>query len=743
MKDNIKTAPRKRIWDVLYLPNASDEEIANGLCEALQIQPVTARILVGRGIRTPEAARSFMGKNEDAWHDPYEMADMDTATDRVLAAVANREKIAIYGDYDVDGVTAVSSLYVYLKSLGADVYCYIPSREKEGYGVSRMAVDHLHEKGVQLMITVDTGITANSEIRYAAELGIETVVTDHHECHAELPECCAVVNPHRSDCGYPFKELAGVGVVFKLICACEQKRRGCTSKEALEAVREDIVDLVAIGTIADVMPLVGENRWIVSEGLSLLEHTKRCGLAALLEAARGNGTVKSSDGKATPPKTKRKINAGLIGFGIAPRINAAGRISHAMKAVELILADSPERAALLAAELCDINSRRQVEENHIAEQAYRMIEETVADQVGLSDGEPCVVVLEDDGWMQGIIGIVASRITERYGVPSILISFEGAVQSEASEHDVGKGSGRSVKGLNLVEALAHCEDLLVRFGGHELAAGLSIRRGDIPAFRDKINAYAKTHLTKDMTAVRYEADCVVDVADLTMPLADELAQMEPFGVANPTPLFLIRNMTIQRVIPLGAGKHTKLLVTKDGQTLPAVWFGMTSAELEYRTGDCVDVLFQLSINDYQNVQSLQMIVQDVRRSEDQERVYQRNLERYQAICMGAAIYSDEEVIPTREDLATVYTLLRDDAKMGSSTFSDHGLFGRIQNSANPMNYIKMRFVLQILNELQVCHIHEPEQGIFLFEVDLTAPKTNITASSLWHQLQSQRQAEQA
>ena len=739
MKENKQTAPRSRIWDVRYEQDASMQAKVAALREALQIQTVTARLLVGRGMDTPDVARAFMEKNDAVWRDPYGMADMGPAVERVLTAVADGERIAVYGDYDVDGVTSVSSLYLYLSGLGARVDCYIPSREKEGYGISRMAVDYLHSLGVALMITVDTGITANGEIRYAASLGMDTVVTDHHECHEELPTCCAVVNPHRPDCGYPFKELAGVGVVFKLICACEQKRLGCTPREALQAC-ENLVDLVSIGTIADVMPLVDENRWIVSHGLARLEHTERCGLAALLDAIRGNGTVKSADGKSgASSRAKRKINTGLIGYGVAPRINAAGRISHAMKAVELLLAESPERAEMLAAELCEINSQRQVEENRIAEQAYRMIEEG-EDLAGLTAGEPCVVVLEDDGWMQGIIGIVSSRITERYGVPSILISFEGATDGSVSDGDVGKGSGRSVKGLNLVDALTHCKDLLVRFGGHELAAGLSIRRCDIPAFRQMINEYARAHLTKDMTAVRYEADCEVDMVDLTMPLAEELTTLEPFGVANPTPVFMIRDMTVQRVIPLGAGKHTKLLLSKEGQTLPAVWFGTSPSELEYHAGDCVDVLFQLNINDYQNVRSLQMIVQDVRASHRQEQTRQDGAARYEAICGGAEIAPDEDVIPTREDLAVVYTMLRQDARRGSTAFSDRELFGRIQQSDHPMAYVKMRFVLRILDEIGVCRISEPQSGIFVFEINGSAPKTNIAASALWHKLQGQRKA---
>ena len=373
MKDTEATQfhARERIWS---LPAGWNDPIQNqtaeALAKALGITPLTARLLCSRGYSDPASAEIFFGNDERVWNDPMLMADMPHAVRRVLDAVENHESIAIYGDYDVDGVTSVTSLYLYLTGLGADVTCYIPNRLGEGYGMSVAAVDQLAAEGVSLIITVDTGITAHTEIAHAAAMGVDTVVTDHHECHAELPVCTAVINPHRPDCPYPFKELAGVGVVFKLICACEATRMGLTPTDALERVGSRLMDLVAIGTVADVMPLTQENRYIVAKGLSMLEHTERPGLSALLDAISGGGSSQSA--AAGGKKPRRKVNSGLVGFGIAPRINAAGRIAHAMMAVDLLLAETPEHAEEMAAELCAINTHRQAEENAIAEKAYAM-----------------------------------------------------------------------------------------------------------------------------------------------------------------------------------------------------------------------------------------------------------------------------------------------------------------------------------------------------------------------------------
>ena len=441
---------RDKIWNIMYRAGDIDADLATArIASELGLSEVCARLLWNRGYKTVDAAKSFL-RNEDAvLHSPFLLRDLEPAVERIKLALDRGEKICIYGDYDVDGVTAVSMMYLYLFSLGANVGYYIPSRAGEGYGLSCAAIDHLAKKGVNLIITVDTGITATEETLHAKKMGIDMVITDHHECRPDLPEACAVVNPHRFDCDYPFPELAGVGVVFKLLCGFEMvkcREAGIPEIDGVRKICREYADLAAIGTIADVMPIVDENRLIVAMGLRMISETKRRGLAALIEAS--SNTAGGDSGK------KRKITSGFIGYGIAPKINAAGRISNASKAVELLLAEDDRVAQAYADELCSINRQRQIDENRIAEQAMKKIEQSFDPE------NDRVIVIEDDKWQQGIIGIVSSRITEKYGLPSILISFDGATNGDPSDDDVGKGSGRSVKGMNLVEAMNSCSDLL-------------------------------------------------------------------------------------------------------------------------------------------------------------------------------------------------------------------------------------------------------------------------------------------
>lgn len=662
---------KEKKWNLLYRPTDAAKEAVDTLARAAGVSQTMAKLLYSRGYETLEQVKAFLNQEEACLHDPYLLRDIEPAVARITLALERGERIAIYGDYDVDGVTSVSLLYLYLKSKGADIGYYIPSRSREGYGLSKPAIDRLHEKNVDLMITVDTGITAIEETAYAKELGIDTVVTDHHECREILPDVCAVVNPHRADDAYPFKELAGVGVVFKLICALEMaecRKQGLSQIDGVRRVCREYADLVAIGTIADVMPIVDENRLIVSLGLSLLEKTTRPGLRALIDAtaAGKNTTVKRSK--------PRKINSSYIGFVIAPRMNAAGRVSNASIAVELLLSEDAARAQELAQELCELNTARQVEENRIAEQAYKKIEQT------LDAKNDRVIVIEDDSWQQGIIGIVSSRITERYGLPSILISFDGATRGFPSLDDVGKGSGRSIKGMNLVEALIDSEELLVRFGGHELAAGLSVRRCNIDAFRERINRYAAAHLSEDAMCVSIDADCEVEMRELTMTLAQEIAMLEPFGVANAVPNLLLRSAKLNKVIPMGGGKHTKLILEKDGREMSAVWFNMNAVELPFELSDTVDVLFQLNVNEFQNEVSLQMLVQDMHLNGAVLAEYETQKQRYEEVRAGGAYREEEDFYPDRDDMALFYTVLRREFRAGHSVFSMRRILGLFERT---------------------------------------------------------------
>ena len=725
----MKELKKKKKWSIRYAPTAENASAVKSLADALGILPTTAKLLFTRGLRTAEEATVFLRQAETSLHDPFMLKDIERAVARILEALEKGERIAIYGDYDVDGVTSVSLLYTYLSRLGADIGYYIPCRSREGYGLSTSAIDTLKERGVELIITVDTGITAMEEVAYATELGIDTVVTDHHECRPELPEACALVNPHRADDAYPFKDLAGVGVVFKLICALEMTRCRMDGRSEIDGVRQicrEYADLVAIGTIADVMPIVDENRLIVALGLKLLESTKRPGLRALIEAASGN---RVGDQK-FPPK-KRKINSGFIGFVLAPRINAAGRVSSASIAVELLLATDNERAAELAEELCNLNTTRQVEENRIAVEVYQKIEQMPPE---LCDR---IIVIEGDTWQQGIIGIVSSRITERYGLPSILISFDGSTRGFASDDDLGKGSGRSIKGLNLVEALADSEEHLARFGGHELAAGLTIRRGNIDAFRKQINQYAHKHLTEDMLCISIDADCEVQMKDLTLALAQEIDKLEPFGTSNPVPNFVLRDASLLRIIPMGNGKHTKLILEKDGISMVAVWFGTEHTAIPFEIGDRLDVMFQLNINEFQNVTSLQMIVQDMQLSKVYEESFADAWERYEEIRAGAPITAEEDVIPTRQDMACVYTLLRREHQIGHTYFPIRRILSLVAHQETPLGYHKLKTIIRIMQELNICDITEPVRDCFVFDFYFNPTKTSIDKSSILKKLKLQ------
>ncbi len=666
----------KTNWSLKNEYSLSSPEVT-ALADALSVSPVIALLLCRRGYQDPSSAAAFMAA-DGPFHSPFLIPDMKKAVERVERAILTGEKVMIYGDYDVDGVTSVSVLSLYLKERGLSADYYIPSRSGEGYGMNNGAIDKFFQNGVSLMITVDTGVTAIAEVAYAESLGIDTVVTDHHECQEELPSAVAVVNPRRHDSAYPFKELAGVGVVFKLISALEEQRAKSPEEASalMEALSARYLDLVATGTIADVMPLSDENRLFVKKGLAIMNQNTRRGLAALLSAAAG--------GERKPGA----ITSTTISFTVAPRINAAGRIDSAERAVGLFLSPSPDDCETIAYELCEINRARQAEENRIIEEA----EKKIAEEVDLD--KDAIIVLADDGWHHGVIGIVASRITEKYGLPSILISFEG---------DVGKGSGRSVKGLNLVEALTDAKDHLIKFGGHELAAGLSIERDKIPAFREHINRYVKNNISEDEAAGGTEADCKISLSDVTLSLAEELLKLEPFGVANPSPLFYLENMTLRGVMPLGE-KHAKLFLDEGGISLPALRFGKSRKELEYYGGDSVDLLVSVSINEFRGVRSAQMVIKDLRLSASAFTPSDKDRKRYEEILSGAHFDKSEDVLPTRDDIAPVYLWFK--RRYGNTKENFTGVRELLsQFSQNPrMNYLKLRVILEVLSECGIVSI---------------------------------------
>ena len=675
--------------------NECEQSVVDFAIEKYRLSRVAAALVCDRAGNSEQAVTDFICCDNCAPVDPRLMKDMDKAVARILKAIESEDEVvAIYGDYDVDGVTSVSMMYLYLTSLGLRTGYYIPSRNDEGYGVNREAIRKLHSKGVTLIITVDTGITAIEEIEYARSLGIDVIVTDHHECRPVLPEAVAVIDPHRPDCDFPFKELAGVGVAYKLICAVEIARCPITGKTEYEAQREVLLkygDLVAIGTVADVMPIIGENRTIVSMGLKIIDVRPRLGVDALIEASAGKG------------QTKREITATYIGFTIAPRLNAAGRMGNAAVAVELLLADNKDTAAKIAAELCETNRLRQTEENKIVDSALEKIE----DEWDIHLKNNGVIVLDGEDWQHGVIGIVASRVTERYGLPSILISFEGSVPtfSEESPVDLGKGSGRSIKGFNLVAALSECGDLLEKYGGHELAAGLSVRRGNLEAFRNKINEYAKPILDNLERVQVIEADKEVFSEDLTLGFAKEVSQIiEPCGPMNPTPSFIMKNVTVNSIRGIGAGKHIKLTFESEKHKFTGLWFGVSEAETSFKQGDLVDLLFTVGINTFNGNTELQLILTDMRYAESVYQCRIDNREKLRSVLKGKAFSPKDDFLPTRNDFVSLYKLFINHVKNGRYSITDSSaekLFSSSLPAEVVPNFVKYRLMLEVFNELDI------------------------------------------
>lgn len=576
-----------------WVIKTQDPELVSALADSLEISPVCARLLINRGYTDPISAQAFLEKTDSELYDPYLLCDMDKAVRRTEEALKSGEKITIYGDYDVDGVTSVSIMYMYLHERGANVDYYIPARENEGYGLNFSAIDSIAKNGTTLIITVDTGITATEDVKYAKSIGVDIVITDHHQCRSDIPLAEAVVNPKRPDCEYPFKELSGVGVAFKLICALElfSKNNGSYDKSVINDMCKRYIDLVTIGTIADVMPLVGENRIIVSSGLKMLQNTQKIGIRALFKAT------------GIDYDNPKKITSSFIGYTIAPRINAAGRIGNAGRAVQLFLAESPKVADIIADELCNTNRRRQELENEIFLEAVSQIEK----EHNISNEN--VIVLSSDHWHHGVIGIVASRLTERYNLPSVLISFEG-------DGKIGKGSARSVKGLNLASALAACSDTLCKYGGHELAAGLTVESDKLNDFKKKLSEYIKEHLDRDESIQKTVIDAEIESDEINEDTVRAVNKLEPFGAGNATPLFIFKNAMILQVLPLSMGKHSKLILTRDGESFTALFFGANIAELGFSYGDEVDILCGIDINEFRGMKSIQLIARDIDYSDE-------------------------------------------------------------------------------------------------------------------------------
>ena len=596
------------IWNV----NEPDPGSVNALVSA-GYAPLAAMVLASRGIRDRDQANRYLACNAPL-PDPFLMTDMDRAAGRVGLAMAQGEKIAVFGDYDVDGITSTCLLTDFLRRHGADVVSYIPGRLEEGYGLNPIAIRQLSGEGVKLIITVDCGITALAEAELCRELGIDLVITDHHECKDSLPRAAAVVDPHRIDGGYPHKNLSGVGVAFKLASAL------CGDQES---VLQEYADMVCLGTVADVMPLQGENRVFVARGLEALRHTKRPGIAALMAES------------GCDPKT---VSASSIGFMLAPRINAAGRMGQIDLALELFLTKDPVRAGEVARQLCDLNRQRQAVESEIYRQAVAMLP---------NGAPPEAIVLADESWHQGVVGIVASRIAEEYACPTFLICLDG-------EH--GKASSRSHGGFNLFSSLTALSPLLESYGGHELAAGFTITRSNIPEFRRQICALAAGFYSDDTPRTSLDIDCAIPAELLTLSNIESLGVLEPCGNSCPKPVLMMKNLTIERIAMVGGGRHMRLRLRSGRAGVNAIYFSANPQTVSIQPGDVVDIAFTPQINEYRGERTVQMNVLDIRPSCNAE--CSPDASGYRALLSGSLTAADAaRLLPDRATLAMVWRYL--------------------------------------------------------------------------------------
>ena len=583
---------------------------------------LVSEVLASRGVERAEDAAEFLTQETTLTYSPFLMQDMDKAVERIAQAIAAGEKIAIFGDYDVDGITATCILVDYLKGRGADVVHYIPRRIEDGYGLSCDAIEGLRKGGATLLVTVDCGITGVDEVAFARSIGMDVVVTDHHECKETLPVASAVVDPRRSDCEYPFKHLAGCGVALKLVLAL-----GGPDRE--EALFSRYCTLAAVGTVADVMQMTGENRTIVSRGLATLDRSDFIGLHALLKEAGLAG---------------REISSVQIGFVLAPRINAAGRMGAADMAADLLLCQDPVQAEELAKALCALNRERQSVEQTIYSQAEEMIEQ-------MPEEDRRALVLASETWHQGVVGIVASRLSEKYSRPSFMIHLNGAV---------GKGSCRSWGGFNLFAALESCSDLLLGFGGHELAAGFTIDAANIPAFRARMNQYAAEYWVGKAPESTLEIDVELhQPGRVTLQEVEALAALEPYGSGNARPLFCLMGATLLRMQNVGQNRHLKLRLGKGSAQFDGIFFSTNTAACGCQEGDRVDAAFYLQVNEFRGSRTVQLQMVDIRPSLSASSREQECLTLLAQCTVGETVSAKNarRMLPSREQYAAVWRTL--------------------------------------------------------------------------------------
>ena len=649
------------IWNISSCASAD----VSALCDA-GFSPLTARVLCSRGYRTPDAAREAL-RCDLPLYDPFLLREMDRAVERIRTALTRGEKIAVYGDYDVDGITATCLLVDFLRRRGSRCISYIPGRLEEGYGLNETAIRQLHREQIRLIVTVDCGITATAEAELCKELGIDLIITDHHECKEELPEACAVIDAHRRDRTYPHTDLSGVGVAFKLAAALSGDQ---------DRVLEDYADLVCLGTIADVMNLQGENRTFVAKGLQQLSRPKRVGIAALLHECGCD---------------LKDVTASTVGYVLAPRINAAGRMGRVEIATELFLTDNPANAARKAGALCRLNRQRQAIESDIYRDAVSHLDTEV----------PGAIVLAGENWHQGVVGIVASRMAEEYACPTFLICMDG---------DKGKASSRSYGGFNLFSGLSTLSGLLESYGGHELAAGFTIRRDHIDEFRRRITELSRQFAASGDAKAALEVDCAVTPDLLTLENVEALTELEPCGNGCPRPVFCMEHIYVDQLSEVGSGKHLRLRLRTDGGAVcAAIFFSTTARQAAVAQGDCVDIAFTPQINEYRGTRTVQLNVVDLRmcRAERESDAAQNAI--YARLCERGPISPQEaaQLLPNRGEFAMVWRYLISHAAGGEITENAACLCRKIAHATGKAcSLMRTRICLDAFHELGLIELRQ-------------------------------------
>lgn len=671
-----------KVWSVAKV----NKERAIAMANKLEIPPLLAMMLDIRGITKEEDVINFLQENKD-FSDPLLMKDMDKAVERITTAVENGEKICVYGDYDADGVTSTSLLYSYLRdSLGADVMFYIPTRTGEGYGMNKGAVDKIHSLGVTLIITVDNGISAREEIDYANSLGIDTVITDHHMPSGAIPKAVAVVNAHQKDDKSPFKDFSGVGVAFKLVMAIEGEYAD------VDSLLENFSDIATLGTIGDIVPLVGENRTLVKNGLRHIQNSDRIGINAM----------KQESGIA-----EKEINSSNVAFTLVPRINAGGRLGSSEKSVNLLLTEDEDEAVTIADKLGMDNRERQSIEKEI----LASIDEEVRRTPNIVNDK--ILVFAGKGWHQGVVGIAASRIKDIYDKPTIIIGID--------DDGVARGSGRSVEGFSLCDAVFACSEHLTHYGGHPMAVGISLEKEKINDFRKAINAYCKDI---KMPYNILHIDCKLNPNQLDLSILDSLSYIEPCGASNPSPIFGLYNMTVIATKEMGNGKHMRITLSRGQGQVPvyAVYFNHNFQSCSYRNGDIVDVAVSLDRNIYNGQENLSVIIKDIKYSQsnneeliDSERIFDKFAKRYRLTKNEVM-----SILPTRNDFAYVYRFLKQNKGF---IYGEYAL-------VNALNYkISMGKLIVILYSMKELGLINWQQGLYQSIIEMKeSGKVNLEDS---------------